>query len=51
MPKKNVIFEKQYDSFTSNFNQKLNVSSASAGMYKVRVNDGARVSVKKIIIQ
>ncbi|WP_046756505.1 reprolysin-like metallopeptidase [Kordia jejudonensis] len=45
------IFEKKYDSTTSNFNEELNVSSASAGMYIVRVNDGERVSVKKIIIQ
>lgn len=45
------IFEKKYDSTTTNFNQELNMSSASAGMYMVRVNDGERVSVKKIIIQ
>ncbi len=45
------IFEKKYNSTTTNFNQELNMSSASAGMYMVRVNDGERVSVKKIIIQ
>ncbi|WP_298419239.1 reprolysin-like metallopeptidase [uncultured Kordia sp.] len=45
------IFEKKYDSTTTTFNEELNMSSASTGMYMVRVNDGERVSIKKIIIQ
>jgi hypothetical protein len=44
------IFTKKFDS-TTNFTKELNLSSAAAGLYMVRVNDGERVSIKKIIIQ
>jgi hypothetical protein len=45
------IFERKYDNTTTSFNEEVNIGSAAAGMYMVRVNDGARVSTKKIIIQ
>lgn len=44
------IFMKRFDS-TTNFTKELDLSSAAAGLYMVRVNDGERVSIKKIIIQ
>jgi hypothetical protein len=45
-----VILTEKYNS-TTTFREELNVSSAAAGMYMVRVNDGERVSVKKLIVQ
>ena len=44
------IFMKKFNT-TTNFRQELNLSSAAAGLYMVRVNDGESVSIKKIIIQ
>jgi hypothetical protein len=44
------IFNKRYTN-TTNFTQELNVSSAETGLYMVRINDGERVTVKKLIVQ
>jgi hypothetical protein len=45
-----AIFNKKYAN-TTNFTQELNVSSAETGLYMVRINDGERVTVKKLIVQ
>ncbi|AXG69385.1 metallo-peptidase family M12B Reprolysin-like protein [Kordia sp. SMS9] len=45
-----AIFTKKYDN-TTNFTEELNISSAQAGLYMVRVNDGERVTVKKLIVR
>ncbi|MBC8754492.1 T9SS type A sorting domain-containing protein [Kordia sp. YSTF-M3] len=45
-----AIFSKKYTN-SANFIEELNISSAAAGMYMVRVNDGERVSIKKLIVQ
>lgn len=45
-----AIFSKKYSN-SANFKQELNVSSAQAGLYMVRVNDGEKVSIKKLIVQ
>ncbi|WP_298508101.1 reprolysin-like metallopeptidase [uncultured Kordia sp.] len=45
-----AIFTKKYNN-SANFTEELNISSAQAGLYMVRVNDGERVSVKKLIVQ
>lgn len=45
-----AIFTKQYNN-SANFTEELNIGSAQAGLYMVRVNDGERVSIKKLIVQ
>ncbi len=45
-----TILTRKYSSST-NFTEELHMSSAAAGMYMVRVNDGAKTSIKKLIIR
>lgn len=45
-----AILTKTYTA-TTNFRQELNMSSAAAGMYMVRVNDGEKTSIKKLIVR
>ncbi|MEM6721880.1 MAG: reprolysin-like metallopeptidase [Bacteroidota bacterium] len=44
------IFSKQYNN-SANFTEQVRLGSVQAGMYMVRVNDGERVSVKKLIVR
>jgi len=45
-----AILSKKYNN-SANFTEELNISSAQSGLYMVRVNDGERVTVKKLIVQ
>ncbi|KAB8154402.1 T9SS type A sorting domain-containing protein [Kordia sp. TARA_039_SRF] len=45
-----AIFSNKYNN-TSNFTEEVNIGSVQAGMYMVRVNDGERVTVKKLIVK
>ncbi|WP_420571645.1 reprolysin-like metallopeptidase [Kordia sp.] len=44
------VFARKYGN-TANFSEELNISSVQAGLYMVRVNDGERVSIKKLIVK
>jgi len=43
------IFNNTYDS-TSDFSQSINLNSVQSGMYLVKVTDGDRIAIKKIIV-
>lgn len=45
-----AIFQKFYNN-TSNFNQLINLNNVQSGMYLVKVSDGERETIKKIIIE
>lgn len=44
------IFKNVYDN-TSEFNQSINLNTVQSGMYLVKVSDGERETIKKIIIE
>ena len=44
------IFNNSYEN-TSSFNQTINLNNVQSGMYLVKVSDGERITIKKIIVE